>query len=142
MRFWDSSALLAIVLEEEWSSEMRRLLDTDGEILTSILTPIEISSAIWRRTHHRDLSSEDRAHADATFAELSRSWLEVSDFDILRHIALDLLSRHLLHAADALQLASAVGAGPYPNQLPFVTLDRRLAAAARTEGFTVYPTNL
>jgi len=43
-----------------------------------------------------------------------------------------------LHAADALQLAAAVAAADdSAAQLPFVTLDTRLALAAQREGFEV-----
>jgi predicted nucleic acid-binding protein len=46
---------------------------------------------------------------------------------------------HTLRAADALQLgAAAVAAEGVPSSLDIVTLDNRLAAAARREGFTVY----
>jgi hypothetical protein len=43
---------------------------------------------------------------------------------------------HPLRAADALQLAAAfVAAERRPSSLEIVTLDQRLAAAARKEGF-------
>ena len=43
-----------------------------------------------------------------------------------------------MRAADALQLAAAlVATGERPGDLPFVTLDHRLAEAARREGFSV-----
>ncbi|HEX4157328.1 MAG TPA: hypothetical protein VHY79_02560 [Rhizomicrobium sp.] len=43
-----------------------------------------------------------------------------------------------LRAADALQLAAAfIGADRRPPSLEFVTLDERLADAARKEGFAV-----
>jgi predicted nucleic acid-binding protein len=48
---------------------------------------------------------------------------------------------HILRAADALQLAAAVVvAEGLPSSLDIVTLDERLAAAARREGFTVSET--
>jgi predicted nucleic acid-binding protein len=46
---------------------------------------------------------------------------------------------HPLRAADALQLAAAVVAAEgIPASLSIVTLDERLAAAARREGFVVH----
>jgi hypothetical protein len=45
---------------------------------------------------------------------------------------------HPLPAADSVQLAAAVVAAEMrPTALEFVTADRRLADAARKEGFTV-----
>ena len=45
---------------------------------------------------------------------------------------------HPLRAADALQLAAAfIAADRRPSSLDVVTLDDRLAAAARREGFTL-----
>jgi uncharacterized protein with PIN domain len=101
MQYWDSSALVTIVLDEKRSDEMRRHLDGDPIIVTSILTPIEIASAVSRRAHHRDLTPEQHVRAMATFADLSESWIEVSDFGLIRTVALDLLTRHLLRAGDA-----------------------------------------
>jgi uncharacterized protein len=45
---------------------------------------------------------------------------------------------HSLRAADALQLAAAfVVSGSQPSTLEVVTLDERLASAARREGFVL-----
>lgn len=49
-----------------------------------------------------------------------------------------LLRVHALRAADALQLAAAIAASEAdPASLKLVTLDERLAEAARREGFPV-----
>ena len=51
-----------------------------------------------------------------------------------------LLAIHPLRAADALQLAALLAASAErPADLPFVTLDDRLAATARKGGFPVLP---
>jgi predicted nucleic acid-binding protein len=55
-----------------------------------------------------------------------------------REVAQRFLSVHPLRTADALQLAVAyVGSDRSPTSLEFVTLDERLADAARKEGFSV-----
>jgi predicted nucleic acid-binding protein len=60
----------------------------------------------------------------------------VATVDRARH----LLTKHRLRGMDALQLAAAlVACGHVPRSLPFVTLDRDLASAARAEGFDVLP---
>ncbi|HXH92018.1 MAG TPA: type II toxin-antitoxin system VapC family toxin [Thermoanaerobaculia bacterium] len=138
MRFWDSSALIPLLIREKSSDAMRTILTSDRHIAASVITPIEIESALWRRRHHGDLDAEQHAASEETFAELTRSWSEIGDIILARGIALDLLSRHVLRAADAIQLATAiVAAGSSRVPITFVTLDLDLANAARAEGFEV-----
>jgi len=60
--------------------------------------------------------------------------------EAIRSRADRLLAIHPLRAADALQLAALLAAAEdRPAELPFVTLDDRLAEAARKEGFSVLP---
>ncbi len=140
MRFWDSSALVPLLILEESSDLVRGLLAIDDQIVASIITPIEVQSALWRRRHHDEIDLDQHTAAELAFADLSEGWSEISDFNAVREIALDLLSRHVLRAADAIQLATAlVAADGTPASLPFVTLDRDLAAAAEAEGFGVLP---
>jgi predicted nucleic acid-binding protein len=140
MRFWDSSALIPLLIREKSSEELGHLLANDHQIVASIITPIEIQSALWRRRHHDELDVDQHTEAEQTFAKVSEAWSEVSDIFSTRQIALDLITRHVLRAADALQLAAAlVACGHDPTHLPFVSLDRDLIVAARAEGFTVLP---
>jgi uncharacterized protein len=140
MRFWDSSALVPLLIREPWSGSVRRLLADDGDIVASTITPIEIQSALWRRRHHGEMAADQHIVAEETFARLSESWLEIDDTVEVRQVAMDLITRHVLRAADALQLGTAIiASNGAPGSLPFVTLDLDLAAAARAEGFTVLP---
>jgi predicted nucleic acid-binding protein len=64
--------------------------------------------------------------------------VEIEPSTRLRRSARRLLRVHPLRPADALQLAAALTAAEaHAGSLPFVTLDRRLADAARREGFPV-----
>jgi predicted nucleic acid-binding protein len=140
MRFWDSSALIPLLVHEQSSDAMRAILSSDRRITASVITPIEIESALWRRRHHDEMDAEQHMSAEEMFAELTASWSEIADIISAQRIALDLLSRHTLRAADAIQLATAiVASNATVASLPFVTLDRDLRAAARAEGFTVLP---
>jgi predicted nucleic acid-binding protein len=140
MRFWDSSALVPLVIREISSKQMRSLIATDARIVVSIITPVEVQSALWRRRHHDELSVDQHATAEEAFAKLSESWSEIDDIFAARQVALDLIKRHVLRAADALQLAAAlIAASDDLSHLPFVTLDHDLADAARAEGFPVLP---
>ena len=58
--------------------------------------------------------------------------------DPVREAAVRFLRVHPLRAADALQLAAAfIAAERRPSSLEVVTLDDRVAAAARKEGFAL-----
>ena len=66
------------------------------------------------------------------------AWHEVDPSDSVREAAVRFLRVHPLRAADAVQLAAAyIAAERRPSSLELVTLDNRLAMAARKEGFAV-----
>lgn len=84
------------------------------------------------------MAADQHIIAEEAFARLSESWSEIDDIVEVRQLAMDLITRHVLRAADALQLGTAIIASSgAPGSLPFVTLDLDLAAAARVEGFSV-----
>ena len=143
MRFWDSSALVPLLIREPSSQSMRALLHDDGEVIASFITVVEVSSAVWRRLHNGELDAAEHAEAEKRFAALSNNWWETNEVRRIIEVALDLLRRHPLRAADALQLASAIDivatGRKKPSSLPFVTLDTDLASAARAVGFPVLP---
>jgi uncharacterized protein len=67
---------------------------------------------------------------------LRAAWHEVEPSDEVRESAKRLLRVHDLRTAEALQLAAAFYvAEARPSTLEFVSLDERLMAAARREGF-------
>ena len=69
---------------------------------------------------------------------LSASWHEIDPRDEIRETAARFLRVRPLRAADALQLAAAFAAAERrPASLEIVTLDDRLANAARKEGFAL-----
>ena len=51
MRFWDTSALIPLTVEEAQSDRMRLLLEEDRSIAIAAITPLEIASVLWRRRH-------------------------------------------------------------------------------------------
>ncbi|MEO8076446.1 MAG: hypothetical protein ABI818_08980 [Acidobacteriota bacterium] len=70
--------------------------------------------------------------------QLTRGWHEVDPGDAVREASVRFLRVHPLRAAAALQLAAAfVAAERRPVSLELVTLDDRLGAAARKEGFAL-----
>jgi hypothetical protein len=70
--------------------------------------------------------------------QLAGAWNEIDPSDAVREAAVRFLRVHALRAAGSLQLGAAfVAAEGRPTTLEVVTLDDRLGAAARKEGFLV-----
>ncbi|HJQ36545.1 MAG TPA: type II toxin-antitoxin system VapC family toxin [Thermoanaerobaculia bacterium] len=139
MRYWDSSALVALLVQEKRSPEVIAAMDEDPFVLTSTYTAIEIASALWRRRHTGELTPEEHLTVDRLLADLSQTWLELPVSQQVINAAIRVLAPHRLRAGDALQLGTAVEAARSQRDLTFVTLDDDLASAARTEGFPVLP---
>ena len=116
------------------------LLTDDPEVTIWWATRVECASAVARRERSGALTLEEAEQALQEFAELARSWNEVPPGERLRSRAATLVRVHDLRAGDALQLAAAQAvAEASPEALPIVTLDDRLALAARREGFRILP---
>ena len=144
MRFWDASALLPLCFDEGRSADVDQLVREDPRMTVWWATPVECASAIARRRREGALSAADQDSAFEVLDRLSSAWFEIQPGQLVRSYAFRVLRVHQLRAADALQLAAAlVGAGT-PATGPasvaeLVTLDGRLAEAARLEGLSVLP---
>jgi predicted nucleic acid-binding protein len=138
MRFWDSSALVPLLIEEAESMEMNRLLAADKEIAMWWGTPTECWSALARREREADWPPATTDEALANLQKVMERAHEVLPSSAVRALSRRLLFTHALRAADALQLAAAlVLSGDEVAALEFVTLDDVLARAARKEGLRV-----
>lgn len=49
MQFWDTSVIVPLLIAEKATSDIRELHAGDPRIVTSWITPIEVTSALWRR---------------------------------------------------------------------------------------------
>ena len=138
MIFWDTSAVVPLIVDEPGTEGAERTLRSDPSMVVWWGTSIEGLSAVARLERDEAL---DRPAADAarrTLAGYRDFWLEIAPLDDVREHAARLLLRHPLRAADAMQLAAAmVWARARPDRHSFLTLDERLAEAARKEGFDV-----
>jgi len=138
MRFWDSSALVPLILAEAESSWVRKLLKADPHGLVWCLSAVEVRSALATRVREGKMSSRTYATACGRMDRLFGGFSQVVAIEPVRLRAMRLLDLHPLRAADSLQLAAALTvAQDRPAELPFVTLDQRLAEAARREGLRV-----
>ena len=99
---------------------------------------VECVSALARLERDGALNPQAISLALKRLREFAGSWHEVDPTDALREAAERFLRVHPLRAADALQLAAAwLAAERRPTSLEIITLDDRLATAARKEGFNV-----
>ena len=140
MRFWDTSALAPLFIEEQRSAEMQRIADEDDDVHIWWGTPVECASVIARIRREGRMTASNEVLAQKTLADLLLAAQEVAPTHAVRERAARLVRTHPLRAADALQLASAlVWARERPQGMHFVSLDGRLRAAAQREGFSLVP---
>jgi hypothetical protein len=137
VKFWDSSAVVPLLVPEVMSVSMQKLYASDPVVIAWWTTEIECTSAITRRQRIGQLREDIVSEAVARLNALRAGWHEVEPSEEVRESAKRLLRVHDLRSADALQLAAAVfAAEARPSTLEFVSLDDRLLAAARREGFS------
>ena len=136
MRFWDSSALVPLCLQQPRTAEAVAALRADREMTVWWASPVECASAIARLHRDGHLGGKEEREARALLDELSRSWFEIRLGDAIREQAMRLLRIHTLRAADALQLAAALEWSGSPASGAFVTFDDRLLEVALREGFS------
>ena len=138
MRFWDSSAVVPLLVGEASSTAVLREYERDPEVLVWWATEVECVSALTRIEREASLDAPSMSQALRRLDALARAWREIQPVTPVRQTAVRLLRVHPLRAGDALQLAAAiVAAEGHPETLPFVTLDERLALAAQREAFAV-----
>ena len=138
MKYWDSSALVPLCVDEASSPRLREIYRADPTVVTWWGSEIECVSALARLEREGAMTAEMVSEAVARLRSLGAAWHEVQPTQALRDTAVRLLRVHPLRGADSVQLAAAVmAADREPAALEIVSLDARLASAARREGFTV-----
>jgi len=140
MNFWDSSAILPLVLDEQASSVVQRILARDFMVAVWWATPVECVSGLARILREGRIEEREFEALKTRLAEFMAEADEMGPSQVLRETAQRVLRTHPLRAADALQLAAAlVWAEHRPSLRGFVCLDQRLREAAAIEGFRVLP---
>lgn len=138
MKFWDSSALVPLLVGEKTTTRLASVQDADPAIVTWWGSAIECASALARHERLRTVNQDQVTAGFQRLTVLQKDWEEVQPAEVVRELGVRLLRVHMLQAADALQLAAAIVASESrPAMLAFVCLDTRLAAAAEREGFNV-----
>lgn len=138
MKFWETSAIVPLVIAEPTTGTLQGLAQKDFAMLVWWATEVECASAIARLERDGALDPSGATEAFDRLKQLASGWHEVDASDAVREAAVRFLRVHSLRSADALQLAAAfIAAERRPSSLEVVTLDDRLAAAARKEGFVL-----
>jgi len=138
MRFWDASAIVPLLVTETRTRTLQALAARDSAMLVWWASEVECASAIARLEREGALGEAAVRQAFGRLTHLASAWHQVDPSDSIREAAVRFLRVHPLRAADALQLAAAfIAAERRPPSLEVVTLDDRLAVAARKEGFVL-----
>ncbi len=140
MRFWDSSALVPLLVEQGASRRLADLLRRDPDAVVWWGSSVECVSALCRLHREGGLSRSGLRQGHEILDALRAASFEVQPAAEVRARAERLLATHGLRGADALQLAAAlVWCRERPQKVGFVCMDDRLRQAATAEGFQVLP---
>ena len=127
MKFWDSSALVPLLVEEPVTGPLCELYLREDGVLVWWGSEVECASAIARLEREGRLTAADATLAYQRISALERGWHRIEPVEVIRRTAKRLLRVHRLRAADSLQLAAAfLAAEGQPSSLGFVCLDDRL----------------
>ena len=139
MKFWDASAIMPLLVRQEKTAAMERLLKQDPGMVVWWGTPVECLSALMRLVREGRFAVTDVLCAEQRLEHFRTTWDEVVPGEACRRASERMLRVHPLRAADSLQLAAALIASDHnPSQVDIVCLDDRLTESARKEGFRVW----
>ena len=140
MKFWDTSAIVPLCVQEPNSATVRHILVEDPSFVVWWGTRPECVSALMRQVREGGLTPSDERAARHVLHTLLQTGLEMQASEAIRSTAERLLAVHPLRTADAFQLAAALQwcQGLTAGQ-GFVVFDQRLRDAGYREGFTVLP---
>jgi predicted nucleic acid-binding protein len=134
--FFDTSALLSVVLGETTAPQVRQVLADHEIVVASAIAAVEARAGLARARRGRRLTARREREAWTRF---ERMWLTSAILDVdrpLLSLAIDLAAAHGLRGYDAVQLASGLRAADVTGVPGFACLDGDLNAAAAAEGLT------
>jgi predicted nucleic acid-binding protein len=135
LAFWDASALVPLCVRQSCSPQAITLYKS-YEAVVWWATPIEIASALARLVRMKQIAPSDWTKARQLAAALADAWFVIQPSGALKARATQLVDRHELRAADALQLAAALEwCGGIPQDRVFLAADQKLREAAALSGF-------
>lgn len=138
MRFWDTSALVPLLVEQPTSRRAAAWFSEDGVLAIWTLTSVEIVSGLRRLVREQTIDEHQAREAESRVDQLVAGSYVVVDVEATKSTARRLLRLHPLRAFDALQLGAALQwAAGQPERHVVHTFDQRLGLAAQREGFVV-----
>jgi predicted nucleic acid-binding protein len=137
--FADTSALVKLYVDEPGTEEMTRLA-VQHRLAVSQLAWAEVFATFGRRLRE---GLDPLPTHEGLCEEFQSDWHHLTKVPLGQEVLRDVPSlcrRHPLRAGDALQLASAMLLTRAPVEVAFAATDRRLLAAAASEGLrTIAP---
>jgi hypothetical protein len=138
--YFDSSALVKLVVEEAGSDLAAELWDNCDAALSSRLAYPEVRAALAASARNHDLGGEDLLAAERTWEEFWAAARPVELTAAVERLAGQLAQSHALRGADAVHLASALAVDDV--ELIVAVWDRRLHAGVLAAGIRVVPADL
>jgi predicted nucleic acid-binding protein len=138
--YFDSSALVKLVVHEEGSDLAADLWDSCDAALASRLAYPEVRAALATAGRNHDLSPADLDTAEHAWEHY---WAAVRPVELtaaVEHHAGQLARTHALRGADAVHLASALALTD--PDLIIAVWDKQLHTAATTAALRIAPANL
>lgn len=135
--YFDSSALVKLVIDEDGSDDAALLWDGADSVLSSRVTHPEVRAALAAAERGARLDAPAHLKAKAAWEELRQALRYVEVTAQLESEAGDLAEQHALSGFDAIHLASAVTLATMP--VVVATWDGRLRRAARAMGLATLP---
>lgn len=137
--YFDSSAFLKLVVEEDGSDLAAALWDGCDAAVSSRLVHPEVRAALAAAGRAHRLSPADQDHAEAMWQQFWSATRPVELTEDVTQRAGELARRHALRGADAVHLASLLAVGAADTV--FAVWDHRLRKGALAAGVQLAPLN-
>jgi uncharacterized protein len=135
--YFDSSAFIRLVVEEDGSDLAAALWDGCDAAVSSRLAYPEVRAALAAAGRDHRLNVADQGRAEALWEDFWAATRAVELTEPVTARAGDLASRHALRGADAVHLASLLALGD--SGTLFAVWDQRLRSGARSLGVQMAP---
>ena len=138
--YFDSSALVKLVLEEPGTPLAAELWDACDGALSSRLAYPEVRAALAASARNHELDADELLNAERAWEEFWGATRKVELTSDVEQSAGRLASSHALRGADAVHLASALAIAD--DDLIVAVWDRRLHGGVLASGIRVAPASL
>lgn len=138
--YFDSSAFVKLLVEEQGSDLAAQLWDGCDTALSSRLAYPEVRAALASAGRNHDLDEDGLVAAEQAWEEYWAATRAVELTPTVERRAGELARRHALRGADSVHLSSAVTIGT--SDLVVAVWDRRLHAGALAAALSVAPERL